>query len=220
MKAMGAPRVRVKICCIRSPQEAGLAIRFGASALGLVSEMPSGPGVISEDTILEIATQVPPGVASFLLTCKQDVASIVAQQRRCRTNTLQIVDRLSAGCHRELRSSLPGIGIVQVVHVTGPESVDEALAAASEVDAIVLDSGHPSLPVKELGGTGRVHNWRLSRSIREQIPVPIFLAGGIRPHNVRRAIEEVGPFGIDVCTGVRTDGQLDEGKLESLFANL
>jgi phosphoribosylanthranilate isomerase len=119
-----------------------------------------------------------------------------------------------------LKSSLPGIGIVQVVHVTGPESVDEALAIASEVDALVLDSGNPSLPVKELGGTGRVHNWRLSRSIREQIPVPIFLAGGIRPHNVRRAIEEVGPFGIDVCTGVRTDGQLDEGKLASLFANL
>ena len=220
MRAMGAPRVRVKICCISSPQEAELAIRSGASALGLVSDMPSGPGVISEDTILEIATQVPPGVASFLLTSKQDAASIVAQQRRCRTSTLQIVDRLPAGCHRELRSSLPGIGIVQVVHVTGPESVDEALTVASEVDAIVLDSGNPSLPVKELGGTGRVHNWELSRAIREQIPVPIFLAGGIGPHNVRRAIEEVGPFGIDLCTGVRTDGKLDQGKLESLFASL
>jgi phosphoribosylanthranilate isomerase len=123
MRAMGAPRVRVKICCISSLQEAELAIRSGASALGLVSDMPSGPGVISEDTILEIANQVPPGVASFLLTSKQDAASIVAQQRRCRTNTLQIVDRLPAGCHRELRWSLPGIGIVQVVHVTGPESV-------------------------------------------------------------------------------------------------
>jgi phosphoribosylanthranilate isomerase len=78
--AMGAPGVRVKICCISSPQEAELAIRSGASALGLVSEMPSGPGVISDDKILEIANHVPPGVASFLLTSKQDVASIVAQQ--------------------------------------------------------------------------------------------------------------------------------------------
>jgi phosphoribosylanthranilate isomerase len=146
--AMRAPRVRVKICSISSPQEAELAIRSGASALGLVSDMPSGPGVICDDKILEIANHVSPGVASFLLTSKPDVVSIVAQQRRCRTDTVQIVDRLPAGCHRELRRSLPGIGIVQVVHVTGPESLDEALTVASEVDALVLDSGNPSRPVK------------------------------------------------------------------------
>lgn len=195
-----------------------MAIRHGASALGLVSRMPSGPGVIAEETIAEIARTVPPGVASFLLTSLREPAAIAAQQRRLRTSAVQICDRLGGGTHRELREALPGIGIVQVVHVTGPESVHEARAVAADVDAILLDSGDPGRPVKELGGTGRRHDWSLSRRIREVIAVPVFLAGGLRPDNVAEAIEEVGPFGLDVCSGLRTDGALDEAKLGRFFA--
>jgi phosphoribosylanthranilate isomerase len=207
----------VKICCIRSVGEAWMAIRHGASALGLVSEMPSGPGVIAEETIAEVARMVPPGVGSFLLTSRQDAASIIEQQRRLRVSTLQICDRLTSGSHRDLRTALPGIGIVQVVHVVGPESVAEAIGVALEVDAILLDSGDPGRPVKELGGTGRRHDWRLSRRIREAVAVPIFLAGGLDPDNVADAVAEVGPFGLDVCSGLRTGGALDEGKLSRFF---
>ncbi len=209
---------RVKICCISSSDEARLAIECGASALGLVSEMPSGPGVIPEERIAEIAAGVPPAVATFLLTCQQDAEAIIAQQRRCGTNTIQICDSLTKGSHRDLRRALPGISIVQVVHVAGPQSVGEAVALAPNVDAILLDSGNPTLQVKELGGTGRRHDWSLSRSIREQIAIPLFLAGGLNPENVRTAIDEVGPFGLDICTGVRTDGKLDRKKLSALFA--
>ncbi len=208
-----ARRPRIKICCIRDVAEAWLAIGHGVSALGLVSAMPSGPGVIEEAMIAEVASVVPPGVATFLLTSFQDAASIVAQQRRLRTTTLQIVDQLTSGSYRELREALPGIGLVQVVHVTGPESVDEAVAVASEVDAILLDSGNSALAVKELGGTGRRHDWAISRQIREAIPVPIYLAGGLTAENVAEASEAVGPFGLDLCTGVRTDGRLDKAKL-------
>jgi phosphoribosylanthranilate isomerase len=213
-------RPRVKICCIASVAEAWLAIMHGAAALGLVSRMPSGPGVISEEQIAEIAAQVPPSVGSFLLTCEQDTDAIIAQQQRCRTNTLQIVDHLTRGSHSELRRALPGIGIVQVIHVVGPESVDEACAIAPQVNAILLDSGNPALQIKELGGTGRRHDWSLSRQIRELVDVPIFLAGGLNPGNVRQAIEEVGPFALDICSGVRTNSQLDEQKLAAFFANL
>ncbi|HWW94549.1 MAG TPA: phosphoribosylanthranilate isomerase [Vicinamibacteria bacterium] len=210
-------RPRVKICCIRSVSEAWMAIRHGASALGLVSAMPSGPGVIAEETIAEIARMVPPGVGSFLLTSRQDAASIIEQQRRLRVSTLQICDRLASGSHRDLRAALPGIAIVQVVHVVGPESVAEAIGVAPEVDAILLDSGDPGRPVKELGGTGRRHDWRLSRRIREAVGVPVFLAGGLDPDNVAEAVAEVGPFGVDVCSGLRTGGALDEGKLSRFF---
>jgi phosphoribosylanthranilate isomerase len=215
-----ARRPRVKICCIANLEEAGMAIRYGASALGLVSEMPSGPGVISEAEIAYIAARIPPPVASFLLTCHQDSEAIIAQQRHCGTNTIQICDRLAKGSYPTLKAALPGISIVQVIHVTGPESVEEAAGIASHVDAILLDSGNPALAIKELGGTGRTHNWRLSRQIREQIEIPLFLAGGLKPENVRQAIEEVGPFGIDICSGVRTEGRLDERKLDRLFANI
>jgi phosphoribosylanthranilate isomerase len=208
----------VKICCIASVEEAWLAIEHGASALGLVSEMPSGPGVIPEERIAEIAAAVPPSVASFLLTSLQDAAAIAAQHRRVRTSAVQICDRLAAEAYQALRDALPGVGLVQVVHVTGPESVEEAVAVAPRVDALLLDSGNPALAVKELGGTGRRHDWGLSRRIRAAVQVPIFLAGGLRAENVAEAVGEVGPFGLDLCTGVRTDGKLDEVKLAAFVS--
>ena len=149
---------RVKICCISSTHEAQLAIHYGASALGLVSAMPSGPGVIAEDLIAHIAAKIPPGVSSFLLTSKQDTASIIEQQRRCRVNTIQICDRLEMGSYDDLREAMPGVALVQVIHVTGEVSIAEAVAVALHVNAILLDSGNQSLVVKELGGTGRIHN--------------------------------------------------------------
>jgi len=209
--------VRVKICCIARVEEAHLAIAHGASAVGLVSRMPSGPGVIAEDLIAEIAAAVPPGVASFLLTSEIDVPAIIDQQRRTCVNTLQLVDALPPGAYQQLREALPGIALVQVVHVVGEQSIAEAVAIAPHVDAILLDSGNPAAPVKELGGTGRVHNWEISRRIRQSISCPLFVAGGLQPANVREAIRQIGPYAVDVCSGVRTNGKLDAIKLRDFF---
>jgi phosphoribosylanthranilate isomerase len=180
--------------------------------------MPSGPGVISEDVIARIAATVPPPIATFLLTSEHSPETIIAQQRRCRTNTLQLCDHLPATVYPRLRDELPGIALVQVVHVTDSTSVDCALAAAKHVDALLLDSGNPSLAVKELGGTGRTHDWTLSRRIRDAIGKPLFLAGGLSPANVADAIAAVEPFGLDLCSGVRTNDQLDPVKVRAFFA--
>jgi phosphoribosylanthranilate isomerase len=213
-------RPRVKICCIASVEEARMAVECGASAVGLVSEMPSGPGVIEEESIAEIAARVPPPIATFLLTCKQDAEAIVEQQRHCRVNTIQFCDRVAPEVYGELRARLPGVSLVQVVHVVGEGSLDEALTAARHVDALLLDSGNQSLAVKELGGTGRVHDWRVSRRVVEASPVPVFLAGGLKYENVAEAVATVRPFGLDVCSGVRTEGRLDAEKLKRFFAHL
>ncbi len=210
------PRPRVKICCIQDVEEAWLAIRLGAAALGLVSEMPTGPGVIPEADIARIARAVPPGVGSFLLTSLREGPSIAAQQRRLGTNTLQLCDTLRSWSYEALREALPGVAIVQVVHMTGERAVDEALALAPRVDALLLDSGDPERG--ELGGTGRRHNWALSRRVREAVAVPTFLAGGLTPENAEEAIAEVGPFALDVCNGVRTEGRLDPEKLRGFMA--
>lgn len=209
---------RIKICCISSVYEAQLAIQRGASALGLVAKMPSGPGVISENMIAKIAATIPPAIGSFLLTSEQNVQAIIDQQRRCRVNTLQIVDRLQKGTYDDLRGALPGISLVQVIHVTGEESFVEACEVAEKgVDALLLDSGNPHLAVKQLGGTGRTHDWSISRRIREAVKVPIFLAGGLRVENVGEAVQSVMPFGIDLCSSVRTEGKLDELKLSKFI---
>ncbi len=208
---------RIKICCISSVSEAKLAVAHGASALGLVGPMPSGPGVITDELILEIAKNVPPPIGTFLLTSETKVKEIIAHHAKVLTNTIQIVDSLSEGFYHQIKNALPAVKLVQVIHVLDESSVDEAIRISEEVDALLLDSGNPNLAIKVLGGTGNTHNWKLSRKIAEQSKVPVFLAGGLKAENVKQAIDEVQPFGLDLCSGVRTDKKLDVSKLEAFF---
>jgi phosphoribosylanthranilate isomerase len=212
-------RTRIKICCINSITEANIAIENGADAIGLVAEMPSGPGPIPDELIKQIAQSVPPFIGTFLLTSKTSADEIIKHHHRTRTNTIQIVDLLSHGTYSQIREALHGVKIVQVIHVIDSKSVDLAIRLSENVDALLLDSGNPSLKIKELGGTGRVHNWSLSKQIRDKSKCPIILAGGLKPENVRQAIQEVHPFAIDVCNGVRTDGRLDRKKLSAFVMN-
>ena len=193
-------------------------MKFGASAIGLVGKMPSGPGPISDEDIFRIAKSVPPPIATFLLTSEQTPQGIIEHHLRTRTNTIQIVDELDGRDYDAIRAQLPNVKLVQVIHVIDESSVDEACEIAEYVDAILLDSGNPKLAVKELGGTGRRHDWKLSKRIVETCGRPVFLAGGLNSENVREAVESVQPFGLDVCSGVRSSGTLDLKKLDAFFA--
>ena len=206
---------RIKICCMSSRQEMRHAVRAGADALGFVSSMPSGPGVLKEDHIADLLRHVPPTVTSVLLTSQQTPDAIIQQHRRCPAAVLQLVDHVAPHHYATLRKALPGVHLMQVVHVTGPSSVEAAAALDGRVDAVLLDSGCPNADVKELGGTGRTHNWTWSRSIVNRLETPVFLAGGLNASNVGDALRTVQPFGVDLCSGVRTAGLLDPEKLRS-----
>ena len=210
-------RPKIKICCISSLEEAFLAIKHGADALGLVGNMPSGPGVIADELISQITKHVPPPLATFLLTSERKASDIIAHHQKVQTNTIQIVDSLLEMDYAKIREAIPTVKIVQVIHVLNEKQIDEALEIEPWVDAILLDSGNPNLKVKILGGTGNAHDWKLSRKIREAVNKPVFLAGGINAQNVQQAIAEVNPYGIDLCSSVRTNGQLDASKLDIFF---
>ena len=209
---------RVKICCIANIPELQMAVAAGASAVGLVSEMPSGPGVISDTEIAEIASVVPAGIASFLLTSKISADEIIRQQRKCRTNTIQLVDAVPMSELKRLRAVLPGIALVQVIHVQDESAIQETVDVAPLVDAILLDSGNPQAAVKTLGGTGLSHDWSISQKIVDSVKKSVWLAGGLHAANVAEAIQKVRPFGVDLCSKVRTDGHLDKRKLHAFMA--
>lgn len=211
-------RTRIKICCMASIAEAALALDAGADALGFVMRMPSGPGPIEESLAREIIATVPDGVPTFMLTSEIEAKPIAAQLRTTGANTVQIVDYVTPGTRQRLRDAMPELRIVQVVHVTGPESVDEAYIASQTSDMILLDSGNPTAKIKELGGTGRVHDWTVSKAIRESIEVPLWLAGGLRVENVAEAMDAVRPYGVDVCSGVRTGGPLDAARVRAFVS--
>jgi len=213
-------KVKVKICCISSIEEAALAIAHGAAAIGLVGRMPSGPGIITDELIQSIAKTVPPPIESFLLTSETTAEKVIEHHKKVNTTTIQIVDALTDRQYLKIREAIPHVKLVQVIHVLDENSIQEAIEISEFVDAILLDSGNPNLSTKVLGGTGKTHNWDISKKIRENISIPTYLAGGINKDNVRDAIEHVEPFGIDLCSSVRTNGQLDERKLEDLFKAL
>lgn len=213
-------RTRVKICCISSVEEARLAIDAGADALGLVGKMPSGPGPIDDILIASIAKTIHPPISSFLLTSEQSATGIIIHLKRTHVNTVQLVDELAEGTYLQIREALPHLRIVQVIHVTGEESIEQALQINDHIDAILLDSGNPNAALKTLGGTGNTHDWNISRKIVESVSVPVFLAGGLHSNNVEEAIATVKPFGVDVCSGVRTEGRLDPQKLMQFMSGV
>ena len=211
-------RIRIKICCISSREEAAIAISHGADAVGLVAKMPSGPGPITDELIADIAKTIPVDIASFLLTSEQSSVKIIDHVLRTGTNTVQIVDELSEGKYQHIRETLPKLKIVQVIHVTDEESIEQALQVQEFVDYILLDSGNPKAAIKTLGGTGNTHNWLISRELVKAVSVPVFLAGGLNAGNVREAIQTVQPFGVDICSGVRTEGKLHKQKLTDFIS--
>ncbi len=194
-----------------------MAIEAGAWALGLVARMPSGVGPISDQRIADIARAVPAGIETFLLTSRVQADAIIDHHDFCRTTTIQLVDHVAHDELRKLRRGLAGVRLVQVIHVMDEQSIAQAVAVSPLVDMILLDSGNPALKIKELGGTGRTHDWRLSRKIRERIKVPLILAGGLNPRNVSAAIMTVQPYGVDLCSGIRTRGRLDGVGLAAFF---
>jgi phosphoribosylanthranilate isomerase len=182
--------------------------------------MPSGPGVISEELITKIAARVPNKIKTFLLTSKITADEIISQLNNCKTNTVQIVDSVATGVYEKIRKELPQISIVQVIHVNGEGSIQEATQFEKYVDAVLLDSGNQNKEVKELGGTGRTHNWGISKKIVNALKIPVYLAGGLNSENVKEAVEFVKPYGVDICSGVRTNKELDEVKLKKFFKSL
>jgi len=194
-----------------------MAIRAGADALGLVARMPSGPGPIPDAMIAAVAACVPPPVATFLLTSETTAAAISAHIRATNPSTVQIVSPIDPAESELLARREPHVRRVQVVHVEGPEALALIPAYAPHVHAFLLDSGRPNAAIAELGGTGRAHDWAVSAAFVQATDTPVFLAGGLTAANVADAIRQVRPYGVDLCSGVRTDGHLEAEKLHAFI---
>ncbi len=212
--------MQVKVCCIASLEEAKLAIETGANALGLVGQMPSGPGIISDELIRSIAASVPPPISTFLLTSQTNADGIIKHYLRCFTSAIQLVDAVAHEEYPKIREALPAVKLIQVIHVFDKSSIDEALGYAAYADALLLDSGNPGLHVKILGGTGKTHDWEISRQIIQKSPIPVFLAGGLNPYNISEAITANRPFGVDLCSGIRIGGKLDPELMRLFFEQI
>lgn len=207
---------RVKICCMADANEAAITAKAGADLIGLVGPMPSGAGIIDLETARAISHSAPAWTCPVLLTQSETVDAIVAEVMDTGVRVIQLVRHIDPEIHHKLAERLPWVRRIQVIHIETDKSLDHVAMYEDRVDAFLLDSGRPSRA--ELGGTGRVHDWSLSAAFVRSTRVPVFLAGGLNAGNVAEALAKVRPFGIDVCTGVRTGDRLDPVKLDAFLS--
>ncbi len=212
-------KIKVKICCIKSKKEAQIAYKYGASSIGLVSKMPSGPGIISDSLINKIVNSSPTGLETTLLTCYTSPNKIINQHKKAKTNNIQLVKKIDINNYGLIKKALPYTKLIQVIHITDKDIIKNAIKISKHVDYLLLDTGS-FINKEKLGGTGKVHDWNISKIIRNSVKIPIILAGGLNHRNVNTAIEKVMPFGVDVCSGVRTNDKLDLFKLKEFFNSL
>ena len=213
-------KIQVKVCCVASAVEARLAVGLGADAVGLVGHMPSGPGVIGVAAAAQIAKEVPGGADTFLLTSAMRASEIVKDLAVCPASAVQIVRHIDPGEYPELIETAPQVRRIQVVHIEDEGALDLLAVYEPFVDAFLLDSGKTFGADQQFGGTGATHNWTISRRFVERTHIPVYLAGGLNSTNVFEAITQVRPYGVDLCTGVRTDDQLDPAKLEAFMSEV
>jgi phosphoribosylanthranilate isomerase len=192
--------VRVKICGIKSIDEAWMAVDAGADAFGLiVGATHKTEDVLKPETAHYILKEAPPYISSVLVTHLTTAKEILAIYTKVPACHIQLQDNISIDEIDKLRKNLKHVKLIKAIHVVRKDAVDAAKYFAPNVDALLLDSKTRF----RIGGTGKVHDWNISRDIVESIEIPIILAGGLTPENVVEAIKKVRPFGVDVNTGVK-----------------
>lgn len=210
-------RPRIKICCMASVEEAALCAELGVDLVGLVGPMPSGAGIVSPQKCRQISDHAAAWLTPVLLTSSETAQDIRTDAEDANVRAVQLVRHVDPSVHRELAMTIPHVRRFQVIHVEDGSALDLIDSYAGLADAFLLDSGRPS--VAELGGTGRVHDWEISAEFVRRSPLPVFLAGGLKPENAIEALRMVRPFGLDICSGVRTPTDtLDPDKLRAFMA--
>ncbi len=209
----------VKICGIRRLEDALAAVSYGADAVGvLVGQQHHSPDFLAPSAAAAIVAALPPPITSVMVTHLAEPDEIVALARSVGVTAIQLHGETSPAQAAEVKSRLPSIKTFKAIHVVDHQSIDAARQYAGTVDAIVLDT--VNVATDQVGGTGRTHDWSISRQIVERLAVPVVLAGGLHPDNVGEAIRQVRPYGVDVNSGTKgPDGFKDHAALKRFIDN-
>ncbi len=213
-------RTRIKICGNTNPADLAHAIACGADAVGFITDVPvRSPRKIDTETAKELIKQVPVFVESVLVIMPDDLGSAMALIRKTRPTCVQIHSDLPLSELAEISKTVKLIKTI-AVPTDAPSGIADHIisridALAGIADAILLDTSTRSRTGTgaKSGGTGKVHDWRISAEIVKRSGLPIILAGGLTPDNASDAIRKVHPYAVDTASGVETDGKRDPGKV-------
>ena len=206
----------IKICGLKTYDEARLALDAGATAFGfLVALNYETADRISPEIAADIIGKLPKTAETVIVTHLTDPDKAADLARYTGAHTLQVHGDMRPAGVRQLVALAPSLRLIKAVHVSGPDSLETAAAYADIAHALLLDTR----TADRLGGTGRTHDWSISAQIVTAVPVPVYLAGGLTPDNVQRAIETVRPAGVDVNSGVKDSAGGKDRRKVGLFVS-
>ena len=206
--------IKVKICGLTNIDDALSAASCGADAIGIVN-VPESKRYVKLHDAREIFKAMPPFVARVVVASPARISEI-KEIERSGAEYIQLHGIEDVMFVKEVRESTR-LKLIKQIYVTGPETIEQAEVYSDLVDAILLDT-----KTKDgMGGTGQVHDWSISREITQRVKKPVILAGGLDPGNVLDAIEKVGPYAVDVASGVETaPGIKDQNKIKQFLLNV
>jgi len=191
-------RVRVKICGITREEDLAVAVAAGADAVGFLVGVPSSPRNLTLERAERLLRQVPIFVDSVVVMAPQNINGLVEICEGLKPTAIQIHGKKNFDAS-EIRERIKDTRLIKTVYVTKDALKETVIEDLKTFDAVLLDS----FTKVQYGGTGRVHDWTLSRQIKEAVaPLPVILAGGLKPENVKEAILTVQPYAVDVASGV------------------
>ena len=209
---------RVKICGIKSIEDARAAYEAGADELGFHVALDGGRSPLTPESAAEMIRMLPGGVSSVVVTSATQPAQLIEIAKKTGANVLQLYGDATPEQVRAVKAELPNIVIWKVLNVSDDSSIAKAKEYEGAADAIALDTLNKETGAR--GGSGKTHDWNISKRVVESVSVPVVLAGGLTPENVAEAIATVSPAGVDVNSGVSNpDGSKDIEKVKAFVNN-
>jgi len=208
--------VRVKICGITREADSAFAVAAGVDAVGFLVGVPESPRNLTLERAENLLRQVPVFVDRVVVTAPQSIDGLAEICERLKPTAIQIHGKKSFDAS-EIRERIRYTRLIKTVYVTEDVLNETAVEELKTFDAVLLDS----FTKGQYGGTGRVHDWNLSRRIKEAVaPLPVILAGGLKPENVKEAILTVQPYAVDVASGVELQPAVkDHEKIRAFVEN-
>ena len=208
----------VKICANKTIEEAQMCLNAGADVIGiLVGQEHSSTDFVNKETAKEICDYVNKRCNVSLVTHLTNADEIIELTKFIGNNIIQLHSNIEEREVKKIVNALPNIKLVRLIHISTDGQIATNISKMKYADFYLLDSFN--LKTNQVGGTGFTHDWNKSRELITKLNKPTFLAGGLNPDNVKIAINQTNPYGVDVNSGCKVDGKKNAEKVLKFVKN-
>lgn len=194
---------KIKICGLRRPEDIAYVNEAKPDFAGFIIDVPKSRRNVPREKVRELTALLSPEILPVGVFVNAPMETILSLVTDGTLKAVQLHGQESQSYLEELKKQV-AVPLIRAFSIRSPEDLTEA--EKSPADFVLLDNG--------AGGTGAAFDWSLFTSFDR----PFFLAGGLRPDNITKAISRFHPYALDLSSGVETDGYKDKEKIIAAVA--